>query len=274
MRGRIAPTSSRVRRALRVRFALGLVVTAAFYAATSDAGVAPEGDTTHLRAAVPGEIYRSVIVVRNSGATAADVKLYQTDYTFDADGRNDYGAPGKLPRSNAGWLRLGQEQVAIPASGRASIDYEVRVPDDAHLAGTYWSTVMVEEIPRTAPGQQLRQVVRYAIQMITEVGDTGRGEISFANAHLAHERDQLWFTVDIANTGERWLRTELWLELHDAQGRSVGRFSGRRLRTFPSTSVRNRIELTSVAPGKYLALLVADGGRNDMFGARLELEVP
>jgi hypothetical protein len=245
---------------------------------SADAGVAPEGDTTHVKAVRIGDAYRGAIVVRNSSAKPADVKVYQTDYAFTADGRNDYGTPGKLPRSNAGWLRLSQDQITVAAGERGRFEYEVRVPDDARLAGTYWSAIMVEPVAGAESGErgtvQLRQVMRHAIQVITEIGETGRGELSFGNARLFNDQGKRWFTVDMQNTGERWLRTNVWLELHDPQGRSAGKFSGRRLRTFPATSVRNQIDLSTVAPGKYLALLVADAGRNDLFGTRIELNIP
>ena len=81
------------------------------------------------------------------------------------------------------------------------------------------------------------------------------------------------FDVDLTNTGERWLRTELWLELHDAQGRFLGRFTAPRRRTFPGTSVRSRFVLDAVPAGKYVGLLVADGGRNDFFGMQVELDL-
>lgn len=247
-------------------------------AAQVQAGIAPEGDTSHVKAVRMGDSYRGVVIVRNTGAKPVDVKLYQTDYAFTADGKNYYSAPGKLPRSNAAWLRISREQTTIPAGERGQFEYEVRVPDDARLIGTYWSTLMVEPIggaeSATQPIPKLRQVIRHAIQVITEIGETGRGELSFGNARLLDEQGQRWFTVDMQNTGERWLRTNVWLELHDAQGRMAGRFSGRRLRTFPATSVRNRIDLSTVAPGKYLALLVADAGRNDLFGTRIELDIP
>lgn len=260
------------------RLLVTLAALCVLRAAQTEAGVAPEGDTTHVKTVRVGDAYRGVIVVRNTGAKPVDVKLYQTDYAFTAAGQSHYSAPGKLPRSNAAWLRLSQEQTTVAAGQRGQFEYEVRVPDDAQLIGTYWSTLMIEPVGGAEAPEHgtpmLRQVIRHAIQVITEIGETGRGELSFGNAKLFDEQGKRWFTVDMQNTGERWLRTNVWLELHDAQGRMAGRFSGRRLRTFPTTSVRNRIDLSNVAPGKYLALLVADAGRNDLFGTRIELDIP
>ena len=243
------------------------------------AGIAPESATTEVRAASAGGVYRGTVIVRNSGKTSADVKIYQTDYAFSAEGRSDFAKPGTLERSNAPWLHLGHEQIRIAPGERASVDYEVHVPNDGRLIGTYWSALMIEQVggaedsahPRSEA--ELRQVIRYAVQVITEIGETGRSEVAFRNAHLTGEGGQHEFSVDMENTGERWLQTQVWIELHDAAGHLAGKFGGQRLRTFPATSVRNRIDLSGVPPGKYLALLVADGGRNDLFGTQVELDI-
>lgn len=249
------------------------------------AGLAPQGATTQIKAARPGERYRGSIALRNTGTQPADVKIYRTDFFFTADGRTDYGAPGQLPRSNAAWVRLNQEQITVTANGSASVEYEVRVPDDARLAGTYWSTLMIEQVSGAEATQahrrqpQLRQIVRHAIQVITEIdaadpASRSNTAIAFDNAHLIDAEGKRWLSVDVKNTGERWLRTALWLELHDSQGKPVGKFLGHRLRTFPATSVRGRIDLSGVTPGRYLALLVADAGGDNLFGAHIELDIP
>lgn len=243
------------------------------------ASIAPDGDATQVRIASRGEVYRASVPIRNQGKTPAIVKVYQTDYAFAADGKNSFDPPGGLSRSNASWLHLNQEQVTIAPGEIANVDYEVRVPDDARLVGTYWSVVMVQQVEGAeATGQarsemRLHQTLRHAIQVITEIGETGRSEVAFRNARVSTDAGRRLFTVDLENTGERWLRTDVWLELHDAQGKALGRFAAAKRRTFPGTSVRNQIELTGAPPGKYLALLVADGGRNDLFGTRIELDL-
>jgi hypothetical protein len=243
------------------------------------AGITPEGEATHIRNAQPGDSYRGSIAIRNAGAAVAQVKLYQTDYTFFADGKNSFDAPGSHSRSNGAWLRLNREQITIAPDSVATVDYEVRVPEDAGFAGTYWSVVMVQELPAAEAsgtpraGVKLGQALRHAIQIVTEIGDSGRSDVAFRNARLLRDGVKRELDVDLANTGERWLRTDVWLELHDSRGRVVGRFAAPRRRTFPGTSVRNRIKLSSAPAGKYLGLLVADGGRNDLFGMQIELDL-
>ena len=250
-----------------------------FLAGGASSAISPDGETTQVRSARPGDSYRGSIVVRNSGAATAQVKLFQTDYAFSADGQNRFDPPGTLARSNGRWLTLNREQVAIGPNGVATIDYEIRVPDAGILSGTYWSVVMAQEVPAAEamgsrrPAMRLTQTMRHAIQIVTEIGDSGRGDLVFRNARLLGAGASRDLDVDLENIGDRWLRTDIWLELHDARGHFVGRFHADRRRTFPGTSVRNRIELASAPAGRYVGLLVADGGRNDLFGMQIDLDL-
>lgn len=249
------------------------------FAADVQAGVVPAGDATYVRVAAAGETYRGSLELRNQSNARAVVKLRQTDYSFSADGTTSFGTAGALPRSNAAWLHLDRDQIVIAPQDTARVEYEVRVPDDARLAGTYWSVVMVEEAPaaetsgRATTGPRLQQNIRYAVQVITELGDSGRSELAFHNARLVNDAGHRLLDVDVENTGDRWLRTSAWIELHDTRGKLLGRFPGARSRTFPGSSTRGRFDLSAAPPGKYLALLVVDGGRNDLFGTQIELDL-
>jgi hypothetical protein len=266
-----------LRRLLRALCALLL----ALVSLPAQSGIVVDGATTQVRPARPGDRYRGTVAIRNTGKTPAEVKLYQTDYAFWADGRNDYGPPGKAERSNARWLRLNGEQFTVLPGSAVSVDYEVSVPDDPRLAGTYWSLIMVEPLsPREAGNTprrgetQINQVVRYAVQVISEIGETGKAEIAFRNPRLLHDSGKRLLSVDVENTGERWLRPQLRLELHDPQGRALKKIDGQKLRIYPGTSVRYQLDLSIMPAGAYLAFLVADGGRDDLFGTQFELNIP
>jgi hypothetical protein len=246
------------------------------------AGINIDGPLTQERVVRPGDAHSGLIAVSNTGAEPVEVKVYRADYSFSADGRNDYGDPGALERSNAHWMRLNQEQVTIPPKRVVNIHYALQVPADETLSGTYWSMVMVEPVaaqervtaPRTNELRaQLTPVLRYGIQVVTHIGDSGARELAFTNPQLREEHGQRMFTVDVANTGERWLRPQLWLELYEASGLKAGRLSGKRQRIYPSTSVRYRIELGDLPAGRYRALIVADAGGDDLFGTQIELTI-
>jgi hypothetical protein len=236
------------------------------------------------RTTAPGARYRGSIALRNSGNSAVSAKLYRSDYSFSADGSNRYRAPGSMARSNGAWLQLGQEQVTIPAQGTVSVSYDVVVPANKSLAGSYWSVVMIEPLsaaessgPGAArPGQvraAITTVTRYAVQVASNIGDSGRRALHFANPHMLKGRGVVKaLTVDVDNAGERSLNPQIVLELR-AGGAAPLRVAGGQRRLYPATAARFQLDLSAVPAGAYHALLTADAGGDDVFGSQFELTV-
>lgn len=248
-----------------------------------ESGISVIGGLTHEREAILGEIYQGVIIVKNATDEPVEVKMYQTDYRFYHDGRNYYDEPGINERSNANWISFSPQRLLIHPKGNIAVSYKVEVPQADSLVGTYWSMIMVEEIPGDSPeaskprnGQlqtTVRQVLRMGIQMVTHIGSSGHRELNFLDTALLKDQSKMTLQVDVENVGERWLRPYLWAELYDRQGRFIGRFEGNRLRIYPGTSVRFRIDLSQLPQGIYKALVVADSGGDDIFGINYNLQI-
>jgi len=243
------------------------------------AGVSVHGSLTQEQQVAAGQAYSGTITLINTGEQEEAVKIYGTDYLFYRDGTSDYGEPGAGPRSNAGWLTFEPHEMVIPAGATALVSYTVAVPGDQPLAGTYWSVLMVEVpgnsgmVSDAGSGSQLgiRQVLRYGIQVVTNIEDSGERQLDFVETRLVRDGKQRTLQLDLENTGQRWLRPALWTELYDGSGNCVGKFDGGTLRTYPGTSVRFKIDLSGVAPGEYKAVAIADCGADDIFGAAYTL---
>ena len=238
------------------------------------------GGLTHEMSAKAGDIYTGTIVLQNDGDTGEEVNIYQTDYTFSCDGSTTYGEPGLLPRSNAPWIAFSPQNLNIPAYSQQTVEYTVTVPQADTLIGTYWSMLMVETLPQsqTAYGQEdtrigVDQVIRYGIQMVTNIGTSGMRKLQFLNTQLVREDDAPILQIDIANPGERLLRPLVWVELFDLDGNKTGIFESIVMRVYPETSVRHRIALTDLTEETYRALIVADCGGDDLFGIHYTVEV-
>ena len=244
-----------------------------FASVSVSAAVVVESSMTQENRVQPGDIYQGIIKLRNSAKVSAEAKVYQTDYSFSADGRNSYGEAGKMKRSNAKWLQLSQGQFTVPPRSVLTVNYQIRVPDDATLTGSYWSMLMVEQVSSKASGKML-QKMRYAVQVITHIGTTGTGELVFIEPKVLKKNGDALFSVDIKNTGERLLRPQLSLELYNQQGVALSKLEGSKLRLYPNTSGRFNIDLKGVPSGKYTGLVVADAGGDDLFGAQLEVLIP
>ena len=248
-----------------------------------EAGVSVTGGLTHEKMVEISETYQGTILLKNNSDEPQEVKIYQTDYLFFSDGTNIYGEPGKEVRSNADWISFSPARLIIPPQETGAVNYTIRIPDNKSLIGTYWSMIMVEGIGKdspeasTAPEEDktkisIRQVMRYGIQIITHIGDSGIRNLKILDQKFIKEKENYLFQLDIENVGERWLRPEVWAELYNQKGSFIGKFSGGVLRIFPGTSVRYRIGLNDIPSGKYKALLVIDNGDEYVWGLQYNLE--
>ena len=245
------------------------------------------GELSQDKDVKPGESYNGVIVVRNDTNEPQEAKVYQTDYTFQYTGTNNYGEPGKQPRSNAKWIAFSPSFVTLPPQGTMAINYTVTVPkesDSKKLVGTYWSMLMIEGIQKGSAESSLpqkdkkaqmgiMQTIRYGIQIATTIANTGVKKIQFVGVPEVVDKDgKRSLQIDIENVGEIGMRPDVYVELFSAQGISLGKYPGVKYRIYPGTSVRQLIDVTSVAKGTYKALVVVDAGGEDVYGAQYTLK--
>lgn len=246
-------------------------------------GISLKSPMTIEKSLSPGGTVEGTLDLLNMTDAPQQARVYQTDLTPLPKGAVDFGEPGKAPRSNAGWLVVTPQQFTIPAGSTAQVNYLIRVPADDTLKGTYWSVIMVEGIAPAAlePPKQtdkalfaMNTVMRYAIQMITNIGDSGTRDLKFVDRRIATVEGKRTLQLDLGNDGERWLHPTLWAELYDAQGASKGRFEGGRARVYPGDMSQTcSFDLSGLAAGKYTALIVADNGDEEVFGAQYDLEL-
>ena len=264
------------------RIALMLIIMVAL-TSSARGGVTVLGGLTHEAVLNPGERMEGSILLNNDSDLVATVTLYQTDYLFHADGRTEYGDPGSLQRSNAGWISINPSHVNIPPGETVPVYYEIEVPTDEHLTGTYWSIIMVEP-DEPAHAQQLRgadgqpalglnTVVRYAVQVIVNIGESGNSVVRIIKNELLGIEGKKILASDIENAGDRWMRPTFWVELYDQQGKFAGRFESDTQRIFPGCSVRHIIDLTEVPSGLYSALMIVDNGDERVFGANYRMRL-
>jgi hypothetical protein len=263
----------------RFFFAFALVLALASSPAWT---VSVLGGLTYQMTLAPGEKKEGTIQLLNKEDVAARVRVSQTDYAFFADGRTLYGEPGASARSNAKWINVSPMNVTIPPQGSASVFYEITAPNDPGLAGSYWSVIMVEPLAdagTAAAGQNgkvalgIQTVVRYAIQIISDIGETGNSMINVTDDTVVVRDGKTLLQADIVNVGERWLSPSVWTEFYDKGGRYVGRFDSNRQRVLPNCSVRHSFDLTSVPKGTYTALFVVDNGDERVFGTTYEVRL-
>ncbi len=252
-------------------------------AGAAQAGLAVVGGLSRISLGEPGEEIEHEIVLRNSDDEDVLVRIYPTDYVFYADGRSEYSEPGSTERSNADWFTLSAEWITVPARSEAAVYYRGRLPAGQPLSGTYWSMLMVEPLgdpelqdvrdEKGRPGMSVATQVRYGVQIITDVGETGAPDLRFLDRRLIGRDGKRVLELDVENAGTRWVYPLTWVEIYDETGGFVGRFESSQKRIFPGCSVRHDFDLSSVADGKYTALVIIDNTDEHVFGAQYSLEL-
>jgi len=251
------------------------------------AQISVRSQLSHDENVIPGEQYSGVILVRNDSEEVQQAKVYQTDYLFQSDGTNYFGDPGKLDRSNAGWIDLGLSQVVIPPRESVEITYRVNVPesvDNSPPTGSYWSIIMVEGIPKMSPenlenelpdnSYGVLQVTRYGVQIASHLENPQGAALTIIESQLSRsDEGEATLNLAVQNDGDILVRPDMWVELYAADGSAIGRMDGQKSRLYPGTSVTQRIKLGQLDTGAYRALVIMDAGEEDVFGAEFTLTI-
>ncbi|MFT3866947.1 MAG: hypothetical protein QM715_00485 [Nibricoccus sp.] len=225
----------------------------------------------------PGEQAEGELVLQNPSATqSCSARIYQTDYQYAADGSAAYDAPGSTARSNAAWIEIDDHQPELKPGETRAIPFKITLPREVVLRGTYWSMIMVEplsiEPASAAPGTMVvKSVIRYGIQIVVQAGNA-EARPQFSRQQITTENGRRILHLDLANTGEYWLRPKMELRLFDGRGHAVAVLPGKTQHVFPGTSVRLLFDLATLAHGDYLALIVLDNG-DQLFGAQYRFRI-
>jgi hypothetical protein len=269
---------SRVSRGSRMlATTLGTFALLTFSVTHAQAQVSVIGNTVEEHTAAPGERYEGSILVRNASAQPHSVRVYQSDYTFFADGTSHFDDAGSIARSNARWIKPSVSSLVIPPSSDVVVTYTVTVPPSDTLRGTYWSALMIEgEVtpPSITNARQigLGAVVRYAVQLATHLQGTGSRKVRLSSQRLVTDSaGGHSFDLEVMNIGERAYRPSLWVEVYDEAGVQRAKVQQQRGLLYPGTSLLQHFALGNLAPGSYKAVVFADTGDDEVFATQYKL---
>ncbi|MEA1878533.1 MAG: hypothetical protein U9N86_16960 [Bacteroidota bacterium] len=234
------------------------------------------GKLKHVYKGIPGQVFTGEIVIRNSSDKTQEVRVYQTDLLYNYQDYTNYDEDDTHPRSNITWINFSPKSAIVNANEVRSIQFEITIPADQKICGTYWSVLMVEGVNPIDPEQlgelNIKTVTRYAIQMVTDIVDQGTGLIKFLKPTLISEGDHLFLAVDLINEGQHYISPEVSMELFDEQGKSFKVIKASKKGLFPTTSARFRLDLEGLKGEQtYECLIIAAGQDEDVFGLEYTL---
>lgn len=237
---------------------------------------------THEHNVENGRVYRGSINVKNLTTTEKSIKVYIQDYRYYATGDVFYEDPSLMrnQRSNAGWITFSANFVTLKPESKHELQYEIHVPDSLTREGTFWSMIMVEGVDDVNFDDvredkiQIRSLVRYGVQIVTNVGSHGEKDLAFQNFKLNYDEHKVPnLLFDILNTGTLLLKPEFKLELFNEQGQSVKVVKTKGSRIYPQTSTRNTISIDDLDSGVYKALVLVDTQDDDVFATEINVDI-
>lgn len=227
-----------------------------------------------------GSTVQGTIKVKNNSEEDRAIIVYQRDLSFNYKGETFYEEGGTLNRSNASWLVINPLSLVLGPYQEAEILYEVYVPQNDSLRGSYWSAIMIEPAPDLdtsviETGLKVQTIVRYAVQIACNIRDeSSAASLKFLDVDFTKLEGKHYLKIDAENDGEKLLKTVMAVELFNAEGVSIGVFKSPKSSTYPGQSRRYIIEIPdSVEAGNYQALLIAESQDDEVFGVQLSLEL-
>lgn len=261
---------------MKIKTVLLFTIFLSWFPSASFASIEVIGSLKHVNNASAGETYTGEVELQNSGDEPQEVTVYQTDLLYNFEEFTYYDEPVTHPRSNAPWIEFSPKTLILQPNERAFVQYEVKVPENDTLNGTYWSAMMVESVnpilPDTSGQLNIQTITRYGVQIITEMNDRGEGNLKFFEPIVQTEEGKLILAVDIKNTGDYYIKPEVSIEMFDEEGNSVKKIKATGKGLFPYTSSRFRMELEGLEPNQeYQSLIIAAGKGEDVYGLEYTL---
>ncbi|MBS3766345.1 hypothetical protein KGY71_07470 [Candidatus Bipolaricaulota bacterium] len=235
-----------------------------------------KGDLLREFTLQPGETHQGEVAISNPGDEPTGFEVGKRDYLFYADGTNEYPPPGSTGRSNADWIEFSlPPDVSIEPGEEFPLNFEINVPDNSSLSGTYWSMIVIQATPPPAEAPEegigVRQVLRYGVQIAVNIGDTGERKIDLLGVEPIKQTESKTVRVNVKNVGERAVSPITRLELYDDQGKKYGPFEGSEYMIYPGCSVSYSIPLEEVPDEQFQSVIIIDNGDEYVWGARKEI---
>jgi len=243
------------------------------------AGIVISNGLTHHYKVENNQVYKGKISLENNGREAQTVKLFLQDLKYEANGTIHYLElkPGAL-RSNADWIKFSTNLLTLKAGEKTDFLYEIQVPSNTTLPGSYWSVIIVEPVKPINPsekGVSIHSVVRYAIQIISDLRtDNAHTDLKFENVKISSEGNKRILKLAISNTGELFCKPLASIDIYDKKnGQKLGTFTSTAMGLLPNNSKTFSIDITQAPTGLFNTIIMAMDENENTFALKAEQDI-
>jgi hypothetical protein len=219
---------------------------------------------------------QGAIKVKNDGQKDSRILVYRQDLVSPCDQQAAYPEAGSHSRSLGAGLKTNIDERVITTNEEYDVRYTIEA-DPNRQPGTYWEVIMVEVADpvreEAHKGIQVNSKVRYAIQVIVDIGPVEGPPLSYEK--VAYEKvsaEQSVLKVILKNNGSFGARTNVILEIYDGNGNRLKTTQPNTRMLYPGYCNTFEIPVSDLPKGKYDCVIIADT-KKDLFGSNISLQV-
>lgn len=233
---------------------------------------------THVHELETGVLASGKITLKNVGNSDERFIVYKNDLMTDCSNNSNFAPANTHPRSLAKWVKTNVDERVLRAGEEYELLYEIQIPNDSSLRGSYWCVFMVEgDTPigeEKKMGVTISSKARYAIQVVGNVGQNeNQPLLNFDNIDFKSPSDSVKIVkVKVKNDGKASVRTKLILDIVNGNGEKLATTESAFRRIYPNACAEYELMIKNLPKGKYEGLLMADYGQ-DLFATNVDIDI-
>lgn len=259
-----------------ITFIISMMSLFSFVHAVTDISIV--GPMSYEYTGKKGEVLEGRIKIANNTDVLKEVKISLCDYPISDEKTTIYPEAGSDPRSNSMWLKIPSKKITISSNGTYDLVFKIEIPKEKVLEGTYNCMLIVEPLVSEGPfdGKEkmmVRSIIRYALHIVTNIENTGTYQLKVLEKKLVKNEDKTFYNITVENTGTKYFRPDIHIDLYNAKGEKVENFSINPRWIFPGKQRVYDLDVSSLSKGSYQGLLIFDQKGADFFGAKCQFDI-
>lgn len=252
-----------------------------FFSIQAFSGVVVLNGLTHVHSGEAGSQISGKIRIRNDSPKENRIIIYKQDLILSCDNIAifEYKEINTNPRTMGNWLKVNVDEKILSPYEEYDLSYSINVPKNISQKGSYWTVLMVEGADpiRESENQSLQvgSKIRYAVQLITELGSFESPKLQFENVEYkkgGNATSNNIVQVKLKNTGHYSAQTKVLLEIYDSKGTKLKVFQGSIRRIYPNLCNVFELEIKGLPKGIYDGVIIADNSK-DLFGSNVSIKI-
>ena len=211
----------------------------------------------------PGSSQAGVINISNRSKDPKDVRVYLEDWLYlpVCDGTKDFKPAGSTNLSAAAWISFVPAEFTIPAFGKKTVNYVVKVPPEAkggHYAVLFFENYLGGGNP-AREGVSVNLAVRVASLFYIEPKGTISRQARIGGLKISRDQDKSYISFNFTNSGNVDITANANFFIIDEKGLPYTRGEFNAAYTFPGDSVLLSSSWKEVIPkGRYDLIVTVD----------------